>query len=249
MLGGVAVGVEAVPAGLCSWRWPSSGPGAAGQAGSPSRPPAAPDSGTRWSGREPSADCGTHSWVAVSCLLLKDIPGRRKGGSALCPRCPVGRGTPEAGPYLGDRSHVEPELSEQAGEVPQSPADLFTFLSTARQGVTSEGDPKGTFGTQGRCPAKGWQLGTWQLASKVLGEMEGQSSGQKEVGSPWDCPWRRPMCHHGGGREEGSSCPWALGLWDLSRDQMEPGRGNQCSQRLGGPGKRQARAGPGSWHL
>lgn len=48
-------------------------------------PPVAPDSGMRWSGREPSADCGTHSWVAVSCLLLKDIPGRQvpRGAGAI----------------------------------------------------------------------------------------------------------------------------------------------------------------------
>lgn len=194
----------------------------AGGQGSPSSSPAAPPSGMRCSGREPSPDCGTHSWVAVSCLLLKDIPARKRAGSALCPRCPVGWGTPEPGPYLGDRCHVEPELSEQAGEVPQSPADLFTFLSTARQGVTSGRDPRGTFGTQGRCPAQRWELGAGQLGSKVLGEMKGQSSGRNEVSSLWGPCLEGPGSHQGSGWVEGTSC-----LWDLARDEMEPGRGSE----------------------
>lgn len=44
-----------------------------------------PSSRGSGSGREPSADCGTHSWVAVSCLLLKDIPGRQvpRGAGAI----------------------------------------------------------------------------------------------------------------------------------------------------------------------
>lgn len=29
---------------------------------------------------------------------------------------------------------------------------------------------------------------------------------------------------------EGTSCPRALGLWDLSRDELEPGGGRRCSQ-------------------
>lgn len=137
-----------VGCGRCPGRcpgWPRA-PEAAGQGGVPAPPP----------GSEPSADCGTHSWVAVSCLLLKDIPGRRGSVSPWSPRSRGARG--RASPYLGDRSRAQPELSEQAGEVPQSPADLFTFLSTARQGLTSGGDPKGSSGTQGRRPAEGWEL-------------------------------------------------------------------------------------------
>lgn len=45
------------------------------------------------------------------------------------PQPPRPRGVAE--PYLGDGRPV-PELSEEAGEVPQSPADLLAFLGAVR---------------------------------------------------------------------------------------------------------------------
>lgn len=65
---------------------------AAGQGGLPAPPPGLRDC----SGREPSADCGTHSWVAVSCLLLKDIPGRRGEHQPRVPAAHGARGRSQA---------------------------------------------------------------------------------------------------------------------------------------------------------